>query len=306
MTDEGTRKRFQNWALRSEMPNSQKNDFWTPKGVFEALNERFGPFDLDVAASEENSLCARFYTMEDNGLEQTWNCENGWCNPPYVKQLPAVIDRNGEITREQIGRGDNTTIKDWVLKAYESVLSGDADRVLVLIPAYISNSYWHDIIFPKASHLVFFKARLDFQGPNIRVGGAARNPSVAVVFSRMWSGDGVQVLRMSNKGEWLTEEIWDRKILELKLKNGVEAFGHELEGDKFVVLKGSTANSEARPSWRETERRWRKKLIENGALKIVGDQMMFTRDVTFNSKSAAASQVRAVQSNGRLLWVEAN
>ena len=305
MTDEDTRKRFQNWAMRGVMPNSQKNDFWTPKEVFDALDERFGPFTLDVASSEENSLCINFYTMEDNGLEQKWD-GIVWCNPPYVKQISAKLNKEGEIVREQIGRGDNSTIKDWVLKAYQSVLSGDADRVLVLIPSYLSNHYWHDIIFPKASHLVFFKSRLDFQGPHMRAGGASRNPSVAVVFSRMWSGVGMQVLRMSNKGEWLTEEIWDRKTLELKLKNGVEAFGHELEGDKFVVLKGSTANSEARPSWRETERRWREKLVEDGALKQVGEQMIFTRDVTFNSKSAAASQVRAVQSNGRKLWVEAN
>ena len=287
MTDEEIQKQFQNWALRGVMPNSEKNDFWTPKQVFEALNERFGPFEIDVAASNENALCEKFFTAEDDGLTQVW-VGIVWCNPPYVRQ------------------SNGTSIKDWVEKAHDSVRHGDAQRALVLIPAYISNHYWHDTIFPYASHLVFFKSRLDFKGPNMRVGGASRNPSVAVVFSKMWSGQGMQVLRMSNKGEWITEEIWNRRKLELKLKNGVAAFGHELEGDKFVVLKGSTANLEPRPSWRETERRWRERLIENGALKKIGDNLRFTRDVTFTSKSAAASQVRAVQSNGRKLWVEAN
>ena len=280
---ENKERRFQNWAMRASMPFSQKNDFWTPKEVFDALNKRFGPFTVDVAASDDNKLAIKYFTKDDNGLEQEWT-GIVWCNPPYVRQE------------------DGTTIKDWVIKAQSSVESGSADRVLVLIPAYLSNHYWHDTIFPYASHLVFFRARLDFKGPFDRAGGASRNPSVAAVFSKAWSGNGMQVLRMSNKGEWLTEEIWDRETLALRLKNGVEAFGHELEGNKFVVLKGSTANLKPRPSCRKGERIWREKLIEQGALSEENGKLVFTRDVSFSSPSSAASIVRAMQSNGRALW----
>ena len=49
------RKEFQNWAKGKKMPNSEKNDFRTPQAVFDALNERFGPFTLDAAASEDNA-----------------------------------------------------------------------------------------------------------------------------------------------------------------------------------------------------------------------------------------------------------
>ncbi len=284
-----TKRDMQNWMKNHAMPNSAKNDFRTPEAVFKALNERFGPFTLDAAASKDNACVDVFYSEDDNGLEQPWT-GFVFCNPPYVKQWPGI------------GRGDRTTIKDWVQKGLESVLSGQAQRVVILIPNYSSVAYWHDDIFPHISHLVIVKGRIDFTGPHIRVSGASRNPSVAIVFSRMWSGCGMQVMRLSNKGEWLTEECWDRETLQLKLKNGVEAFGHELEGSKFVVLKGSTANREPRPSWRETERRWRKALEEDGALVKDGEHMRFTRDVTFMSPSAAASTVRAVQSNGRILW----
>ena len=60
------KKDFQNWAKNKQFPNSKKNDFWTPKAVFEALNERFGPFTLDAAASEENHLVELFYDKEMN------------------------------------------------------------------------------------------------------------------------------------------------------------------------------------------------------------------------------------------------
>ena len=142
--EEGIRREIQRRAMRGNMPFSQKNDFWTPIEVFDALNERFGPFTLDVAASDENKLAVKYFTKDDNGLEQEWTGFI-WCNPPYVRQE------------------DGTTIKNWIEKAFASVNSGSAQRALLLIPTYLSNHYWHDTIFPHASHLVFFKSRLDFK-----------------------------------------------------------------------------------------------------------------------------------------------
>ena len=238
---------------------------------------------MDAAASEENALVKDYYDKEANSLQQEWT-GRVWCNPPYVKQ------------------DDKTTLKDWVLKAYDSVASGLAELVTLLIPAYTSNYYWHETIFPKASHLVFFRARLDFGGPHIRAGGASRQASVAVVFQNAWKGVGMQVLQMSNKGEWLTEETWDRRELELRLKNGVVAHGEYLNDGRFLVKRGSTANLKPRPSWRESEVRSRNKLIAEGTLREREGELVFTRDVTFNSPSMAATFVRAVQSNGKALW----
>jgi len=276
-------REFQSWSKGMKMPNSEKNDFWTPQEVFDSLNERFGPFTLDAAASEENRKVEMFYDEEANSLKQNWKGKV-WCNPPYVKQE------------------DKTTIKDWVEKAWTSVESGQAETVVLLIPAYTATRYWHDTIYPNASHLVIFKGRLNFEGPNTRAGGAARNPSVSVVFSQAWSGSGMQLLRMSNKGEWLSEENYDREVLKLKLKNGVEAFGSNLEGERFVVHKNSTANLEPRPSMRKTQQKAREALVKEGALVAEGNKFRFTRDVTFNSPSLAASLVRACSSNGRKLW----
>ena len=92
------RSDFQNYAKNGIMPKSKKNDFWTPRDVFEALDERFGPYTLDAAASEENALVEDYYDKEANSLQQEWT-GRVWCNPPYVKQ------------------DDKTTLKDWVLKS---------------------------------------------------------------------------------------------------------------------------------------------------------------------------------------------
>ena len=115
----------------------------------------------------------------------------------------------------------------------------------------------------------------------------------------------MQLLRMSNKGEWLSEENYEREVLKLKLKNGVEAFGSNLEGNQFVVHKNSTANLEPRPSISRNHRKAREALVEEGALVPNGDKYRFTRDVTFNSPSLAASLVRACSSNGKKLWKSA-
>lgn len=282
--EEERRREFQNWSKNNRMPLSEKNDFRTPLPIFEALDEEFGPFTIDAAASEENALVETYYNEEVNSLHQEWKGKV-WCNPPYVRQE------------------DKTTLKDWVHKAWESVKSGIAETVVMLLPGYTSNSYWHDTIFPRASHLVFFRGRIDFTGPNQRAGGASRQPSISVVFSQSWEGTGMQVLRMSNKGVWLSKETFDRDVLKLQLKNGVEAFGKRLKDNKFVVLAGSTANCDPRPSWRKSEISARKKLIQEGILEQKGDKLIFKQNVTFNSPSGAASAVRAAASNGNALWV---
>ncbi len=281
--DRDWRREFQNWNKTRSTEFSQKNDFWTPKEVFDALNERFGPFEVDLAASDENHLVEPYFTKDDNALQFEWNGV-AWCNPPYVKQP------------------DKTSLKDWVEKARNSVINGEAHRIVMLIPAYTSNGYWHTEIFPYASHLVFFRYRLDFGGPYQTKGGASRQPSVAVVWSKVWSGADTQLLTMSNKGEWLTEEVWDRKLLSLRLKNGVSAQGYFIDGDRFVVVAGSTANADERPSCQSGTKKIRDQLRSEGAVDQVEDKLRFQRDVTFSSPSAAATAVRGMPSNGRALW----
>jgi phage N-6-adenine-methyltransferase len=66
-----------------------KDDYWTPKWLFDALGLEF---DLDVACPPEGPLhtpCKRYYTQETNGLTSDWD-GLVWMNPPYSKPEPWV------------------------------------------------------------------------------------------------------------------------------------------------------------------------------------------------------------------------
>jgi DNA N-6-adenine-methyltransferase (Dam) len=102
------------WRKRQKIKvyhRRQTIEWETPQDLFDELQTEF-PFMLDVAAQPGNAKCSRYFTPEDNGLEQPWEgvC---WMNPPYGRPLG-----------------------DWMRKAYESALQGGA-TVVCLVPALV-------------------------------------------------------------------------------------------------------------------------------------------------------------------------
>ena len=138
--------------LRDNIHFSSKTDLWeTPNVFFKELDREFH-FSLDVCATKENTKCERFYTPEDDGLNQEWEgvC---WMNPPYGRQ---------------IGK--------WVKKAAESHC-----RVVCLLPARTDTAWWHDYCI-KEGVIRFIRGRLKF-------GNAKNNapfPSAIVIFGSGW------------------------------------------------------------------------------------------------------------------------
>jgi site-specific DNA-methyltransferase (adenine-specific) len=144
--------------LNTKHPHSNKEDYRTPEVLYRALNTTYGPFTLDAAASEENSLAQTHFTEADDGLTKQWTGVV-WCNPPY---------------------GANKTGK-WVQKAVEEVQAGNAKRVVMLIPAYNTDSVcFHEFVLPFASTILFVRGRLKFGGPYSFT--TARFGSMVVVF----------------------------------------------------------------------------------------------------------------------------
>jgi phage N-6-adenine-methyltransferase len=141
------------------MPNvffsSQTNDWHTPNELFDSLNAEFG-FETDLAATAENTKCKKFFTIEDNALEQVWR---GVCflNPPYGRE-----------------------IKHFVKKAWESSRGGAT--VVLLIPARTDTSYWHNYIFGKASEIRFLPGRVKFVRGSDGHSAPAPFPSAVVIF----------------------------------------------------------------------------------------------------------------------------
>lgn len=137
--------------MNTELMFSSKTDLWaTPLDFFEKLNAVFR-FETDVCALPENAKCPRFYTPEDNGLDQEWlgSC---WMNPPYGREIGA-----------------------WVEKAFHSAKRNGA-TVVCLLPARVDTRWWHDYCANGEVH--FVKGRLKFGDCK----DSAPFPSAVVVF----------------------------------------------------------------------------------------------------------------------------
>ena len=54
------------------MFSSKSNEWATPQSFFDKLDNLFGPFTLDAAASDDNYKVATYYTQADDSLSQDW------------------------------------------------------------------------------------------------------------------------------------------------------------------------------------------------------------------------------------------
>lgn len=131
--------------------NGSGDDWPTPPAFYKLLAEEF-PFDLDVAASESNHRCERWFSIKQNGLSQEWT-GMVWCNPPY-------------------GRG----IGQWIEKAYLASLRGAT--VVMLLPVRSDTSWWHEFVLGVAE-VRLLRGRLGFAGTKP---GRAPFPSCVLVY----------------------------------------------------------------------------------------------------------------------------
>lgn len=98
---------------------SSASDNWpTPQWIVDQAAAEFGPFDLDPAAAAANAKAPRYFTVDDNGLDQPW-AGRVWLNPPY-------------------GR----TIGAWMRKARDEVATGRAELVFCLVPVRVDARWW--------------------------------------------------------------------------------------------------------------------------------------------------------------------
>lgn len=136
--------------------SSNKDDWCTPQDVFDALDKEFH-FTIDVAASDSNAKCEKYYTKEIDGLTHSWDGV-AFCNPPYGRDV----------------------IK-WVKKADEERRKGNT--VVMLIAARTDTRFFHEYIYKKDNVEVrFIKGRLKFTDENGKAYQPAPFPSMVVVF----------------------------------------------------------------------------------------------------------------------------
>lgn len=140
------------------------DDRGTDLEFFAELDKRFG-FTLDVAAAPHNAKTSRYYTREDDGLNQPWDGSAIWCNPPY------------------------SDIKSWVEKAWsewdQSRLFGGRplENIVMLLPANrVEQGWWQDLVEPfrdrpdSPLRVEFLRGRLRFDRPDWTPGPKGDRP----------------------------------------------------------------------------------------------------------------------------------
>jgi site-specific DNA-methyltransferase (adenine-specific) len=135
------------------MFSSATGDWATPQEFFDMLDEIFH-FTLDPCADEKNHKCEKYFTKEQNGLEQSWNGETVFCNPPYGRDIGL-----------------------WLQKSVDEARNGAT--IVLLIPARTDTKWFHELVFPNAS-VWFVKGRLKFGGS----GNSAPFPSMVAVMTK--------------------------------------------------------------------------------------------------------------------------
>lgn len=141
--------------------STSKDNWETPQALFDELNKEFG-FTLDPCADDSNHKCNKYYTVEQDGLEEDWSGETVFCNPPY--------SRKTKINPGQMA---------WVKKCYEESKKGGV--VVMLIPARTDTIMFHDYILGKAE-IRLIKGRVNFEIDGKKSKEPAPFPSMIVIY----------------------------------------------------------------------------------------------------------------------------
>ena len=147
--------------------SSASIEWSTPDWLFERLHREFA-FELDAAASAQNTLCEDFLTDGDDALRTEWLrpgmiAKTVWLNPPW-------------------GRG----IAAWVARAWQQCQKHRL-TVVCLLPATTDTGWWHGIAMPHASEIRLIRGRLKFVRSDGHTGPCTKGSAI-VIFRPTWNG----------------------------------------------------------------------------------------------------------------------
>jgi len=120
-----------------EHPWRSRQNWGTPRDLFGSLHDEFN-FTLDGAADANNHLLPRYYSLAQNSLEQSWQGERVFLNPPYVFTLKFVEKAFKEAEQDCL--------------------------VCMLLPVRTGNRAWQQYVLPRASEIRYIPGRITFVG----------------------------------------------------------------------------------------------------------------------------------------------
>lgn len=137
--------------------NSGNNEWYTPPEYISAAREVMDTIDLDPASTLDANQVVRakkFYTIEDDGLEQEW-FGNVWMNPPYASNLVARFAD----------------------KLAESVAYGDVSQAIVLVNNATETAWFRTLIEISIS-VCFPSSRIKFWQPTGEFGAPLQGQAI--------------------------------------------------------------------------------------------------------------------------------
>ena len=119
-----------------------ENEWYTPKEYVEAARKVLGSIDLDPASSniaQKIVNAKKYFTIDNNGLDQSWIAETLYLNPPYSQ--PAIWD--------------------FIDKLVTELVDGNVDRAILLTHNYTDTAWFHRAE-ELASAICFTRGRIKF------------------------------------------------------------------------------------------------------------------------------------------------
>lgn len=141
--------------LNEGLMSSNRKDWATPWDLYNRLDKEFN-FTLDVCATKENTKCSRFFSIEDNCLNQSWAGEVCFMNPPYGQEITFFVEK----AKEEAEKG--------------AIVVG-------LLPARTDTRWFHEFVYGIAE-IRFIRGRVKFVGAS----ASAPFPSMIAVWRKMW------------------------------------------------------------------------------------------------------------------------
>jgi len=138
--------------------------------------------------------------------------------------------------------------------------------------------------------------------PNLSEVDTAEMEQFLEVIKLILSSLGISILDSKKKTKPKVESEKEKMTFEFSSKGATGQM--IIEDDQFVVLKGSTAVTNYRPSASDSIKNMREKLIAKNILKMRddGNYYVFEENYAFNSPSYAAAAIAGGHENGRRQW----
>ena len=79
-------------TTQKTMFSSESNEWETPQDFYEKLNRTYS-FTLDPCSTKSTAKCDKFFTVDDDGLDQDWSGHRVFMNPPYGREISKWVEK---------------------------------------------------------------------------------------------------------------------------------------------------------------------------------------------------------------------